>query len=160
MTVRDGLPGSGGTDDTPGQPFHAAGIDRLPGGWIGYAERTTDVGSISSAKPMGLSVAVTVPAGRRLRISTRCSFNSTVANDDMRVYIREDGTTVNYGDITCGRTSGDHYTIGFDVVRTPGAGTVTYDIYATRSGGTGVGALRAGSDYPSFILVEDIGPAT
>lgn len=129
----------------------------LPRGTLGYAQTTVNQGSITSQVDItGLSVTVTVGAGRRIRISCKGEFQDTSATDSVVVTINEGATQLQ-------RAAQPVITAGFSttttpsVVLTPTAGSHTYKITCQRAAGTGTVQWNAQPTYPSYILVEDIG---
>jgi hypothetical protein len=144
-----------------GEVLTAANVNKIPGGWIGYAEVTANQGSITAQVDLtGLSVAVTVGSSRRLRITAQAHFASTVASDGVALFIQEGATTLNVLGLQLPTSAGVTQGITCAAVITPTAGAHTYKLQASRNTGTGTVNLAASATQPAFILVEDIGPAT
>lgn len=136
--------------------------DTLPRGVLDYAEITSAF-SISAATTetdiTGLSVAVTVGAGRRIRVSAFCvGFGNYSSPGWTRLDIREGGTTLQSAQVGAGF---DITTVTASVfaavVLAPIAGVHTYKVSAFVQGDTA--DFKASAGNPAFILVEDIGPA-
>jgi len=122
-----------------------------------YAQVTANQTPITALVDLtSLTVTVTVPAGRRLKITGYGILSSSVADDNASISIVEDGTTVQTASVTL-RPVGNGVVCIPLVVRTPAAGTHTYKLQAARGNGTGNITLNAGASQPAFILVEDIG---
>lgn len=128
-----------------------------PSSTLGYTEVTTSqtIGAVSTETDItGASVTVTVPAGRRLKISAQTLLNTNVANDEARMHIKEGAT---YLQTVIHSFSGALWeTFRSDVIVSPSAGTHTYFLRANRQSGTGSLATYAAAALPTFILVEDI----
>ena len=147
-------------DPTAGEVLTATNLERLAGGWIGYAEVTANQSGIGSTVTdlTGLSVAVTVGPSRRIRISARVLVTGTVADTVAALLIREGGTTLTQGRChIIGSTSANGLTS--EVVLTPSTGAHTYKLSAQWAAGSGTITIEAAAGYPAFVLVEDIGPA-
>lgn len=142
-----------------GEVLSAANVNRLPGGWIGYAEVTASQGGITTeADITGLSVAVTVGANRRIRVSYAGSVASSVANDTGSVNIKEGATYLSGKYLSI--PGNFNYGLTVSVILTPAAGTHTYKIVSARAAGsTGIHQHTASAAEPSFLLVEDLGPS-
>jgi len=134
----------------------AVGAGRV--GTLGYAQVTANQGGISTATDLtGLFVAVTVTAGRRIRISASGLTDRTVANGTNSLLIQEGATQLQeintqplYGN------AAQHYGA---VILTPTGGAHTYKLALFRVTGTGTISLQAAATFPAFILVEDVGTA-
>lgn len=127
-----------------------------PGSTLGYAEVTVGQAGITAAVDLtGLSTSVTVPAGRRLRISAFIQNTRTVVDGTSRLQIQEGATVLQTIDIQPNIGSESVEATG-SVVLTPSAGTHTYKLTLSRVTGTGTTALVATTTNPAYILVEDI----
>lgn len=141
-------------DNTTGLSVDSA----RPLGTLGYAQVVApQVGILAKTDVIGLSVTVTVGAGRRIQISGSLAMLSNVNDDVLRVYIMEGATDLQIRDITYRNLSNENYEMEPQVVLTPSAGAHTYKIAVQRFFGTGNVVMRAGPTFPAFILVEDIG---
>lgn len=126
---------------------------------IGYAESVTLSQSIAAAvtELTGLSVTVTVPAGRRLRITGHVYVQVTAgAPGSPHIAIHEGGTRLGIADQSISATTPNiNLSLDGSVVVSPTAGSHTYHL---RGGAdTGDTALyQGGASFPAYILVEDI----
>lgn len=155
MATRTAWPGT----EVDGDVVTAALIDRLPGGWIGYAEVTANQGSVTAEVDLtSLTLSVTVNTNRRIRITGKVQITSTVAGDGSKLRIKESTTTLNAADNATISGGGGVFIQAVAVI-TPTAGAHTFKLSLTRSG-TGTVTMNASATEPAFILVEDIGPAS
>lgn len=159
MPVRTAYVGT----EAVGDVLTKANFDKLPGGWIGYAEVTANQATITvEADLTGLTVTVTVNTNRRIRINSFIHLASTVVGDEVALYIKEGATYLAYASATIG-TANRNFPLGRDVVLTPTAGSHTYLLRAARTTGTGtvtMVAAAANNGSPAYISVEDLGPAS
>lgn len=155
MPVRTAYVGT----EAVGDVLTKANFDKLPGGWIGYAESTsTQAGVGAEVDVTGCSVTVTVNSTRRIRITGRVGCGSVSAADTgVFVLIKDGSTEVGRGAITISNTAREHTCLA-ECVLTPAGGSKTYKLTLQAIGGT-VATVSLGS-APNFILVEDIGPAS
>lgn len=123
-----------------------------PSAQIGYAEDTSTIGSITTTDVDLVSVTVTVPIGRRIRVSGAAVLASGTATDNIRLMIKEGAAVLALNDLV---TNGAGYRFFNDIILTPTAGTHTYKIAAVRASGSGTITSYGGSG-PTHILVEDI----
>lgn len=137
-----------GNDDHPAYPK----------GQMAYAEVTEIQTFTASGDIAGLSVTVNVPVGRRIRIT---GGGTTKSGVDARsiIGIYEDGAEV--GRAADHQTYASNQTQEFEgsCVRTPTTGQHTYKLRYDVISGAGH-SITAYPVNPTFILVEDIGPAT
>lgn len=155
MAVRTAYVGT----QSPGQILTSANFTKLPGGWIGYAQVTSDQGSLTTATDLtSLTVTVTAGTSRRLKITGHASFyDSSTTGAQFR--IDEDSTQIQRRDFPCPSASAG---IGATViaVAAPSAGSHVYNLKAGRGvGSAGTVTMVATATVPAFILVEDIGPS-
>jgi hypothetical protein len=123
----------------------------------GYAENSADQTGITTQVDLtSLTSTVTVLAGRRIRIYSEMSMQSSVANDLFEAHIFADGVSVALREWRP-TTPNVAETAIISRVLTPSAGAHTYKI----RGGQGFGATGTwivnGTSKPAYILVEDIG---
>lgn len=136
--------------DITSTPTAASGA---PSSTLGYAEVLANQGSITAeAAIVGLSTIVTVPAGRRLRISSGILSQNTGTNQNI-LTIKEDGVSIRQAALIAGAATTSETIINV-VERTPTAGSHTYAAFMTATAGTAT--MVAGAANPAFILVEDI----
>lgn len=142
-----------------GELVSAAGLNSLPGGVLGYAQVTSNQGSITSEVDLtGLSVTVDVAATRRIRVSAHALWTSDTTNDGVGMEIKESTTRLQAlrGIIALG---GESVTLHGATVLTPSSGSHTYKLTGLRVSGSGTTQMTASATVPAFILVEDLGPA-
>lgn len=124
-----------------------------PGSTLGYAEATVDQGTLTTEVDLiGLTSTITVPAGRRLRISLKTEVRGTA--NDVYVYNIKEGATV-LQRMTGRLPSASSETVNAAVIVTPTAGTHTYKASASLATGTGI-INGASTTYPAYLLIEDI----
>jgi hypothetical protein len=142
-----------------GDVLTKANFDKLPGGWIGYAEVTANQTTITAAVDLtGLTVTVTVNTSRRIRVTGSAELVNNTAGAGLLLLILADGAQVMSAP-TGGMTANVAVRKVAQVVLTPTAGSHVYKLQAqTQVGGTGT--MNAAATYPAFILVEDLGPAS
>src|SRR4029077_6770938 len=125
-------------------------------GSVGYAQVTANQTGITAEVALtGLSVTVTLPAGRRIRITGNVLAQNTNA-DPANLYIKE-GATYLQAEVTYLNPVNTNLTMLASVVLTPGAGAHTYNLQMARSA-AGTVQMSAAATSPAYILVEDIGP--
>lgn len=129
-------------------------LGALPGG---YAQVTASQSGITTVTDLtGLTATVTVSAGRRIRITGSLAVGTTVANDIVRMSIKEGATVLQIRD-AIGVTTTGNVNLEASIVLTPSAGSHTYKLTLERLAGTGTESITAGTTFPNFILIEDIG---
>jgi hypothetical protein len=154
MTVRTAY------DAVAGTALTATNLDKYPGGWIGYAQATSNQGSITTAVDLtGLTVTVTVGTSRYLKITGYLSsWSSTNANAYAQLLVMESSTTLQ-------SATGSTVTIGSGTmlcavaVLTPSSGSHTYKLQLG-SVTAGTLTMSASATAPAYILVEDMGSTT
>lgn len=140
------------------------GVDWAPrdsGGQIGYAQNVTSQNTFTTVVTdiTGLSAAVTVGTGRRIRISAELQFTSTAANDELEPTIQEGATVLQTTNVRTSSAAGNLSTGYTSIVLTPTAGLHTYKMAARRVAGSGTVTNFGSATAPSYFLVEDIGAA-
>lgn len=144
-----------------GDVLTKANFDKLPGGWIGYAEITSPQASITTVVDVtGLTVTVTANATRRLRVTAEIRIFSSVANDVCGVLITDASNVIQGEGHLVTVTNAVASVIHASVVLTPAAGSYTFKVRAQRSSGTGTVTVYGSATNKSYILVEDLGPAS
>lgn len=134
-------------------------------GALGYAEVTANQSGITTLTDLtGLSVAVNVAAGRRIRITGHAQISQSASGTETIatvLYVREGSTTLGRAasdiDDFSGSRSQTHE--GSIVLESPSEGVHTYKLSLETTIGAGSSGINAANDNPAFILVEDIGPA-
>lgn len=138
-----------------------SGIDVFPrvagaASTLAYAQVTADqaLTAGTEADITGLSVTVTVPAGRRLKVTGTIYLQSSNADVVAILALHKNGAQAQSSQYI-NRTANVAEKASVDFVDTPTAGTHTYKLRGYL--GTGATAqTTAGAAYPGFILVEDI----
>lgn len=128
-------------------------------GTKGYAQVTANQSGITTMTDLtGLSVTWTAVAGRRYKVTVKVLVYSSVANDDANVWIRN-GSSTNLQAFGVRAVSTSHgiAVVGCHVLSGLSAGSYTVKASLERTAGTGSLSIAAGSTFPAFILVEDIG---
>lgn len=124
---------------------------------LGYAQVTATQGTFTAETDLtGVSVTVTVPDGRRLRITGMAMLQSSVSGDVGGLVIQEDGVQVAKGAAALTPVNWAVSVGGAFAVRTPSAGTHTYKLRSRRDTGTGNITMYSDATNPAYILVEDI----
>ena len=133
----------------------------MPAGVLGYAQVTADQATITAIVDLtGLSVTVATGAGRRIRVSGYCLFQSDTASDHTSLTIAEGATALDNSYQLLSPTATRPSAAMAEVILTPTAGVHTYKLRGARIGGAGIVTMKAdgGTTYgPAFIKVEDIG---
>jgi hypothetical protein len=159
MTVRTAYAGTALSGDV----YTAANHARMPGGWIGYAEVTAPQLSVGTTEVdlTGLTVTVTVGASRRVRVTGHGLLGANGGAVIPVGRIKEGTTELGRWAHHSLAGSGIYDMAEGAVVLTPTAGAHTYKM-TLQDAGTGPGTITLQSSVlgPSFILVEDLGPAT
>jgi hypothetical protein len=120
---------------------------------IGYSEVLVDQTLGTSFNP----VTVTVPAGRRIKISAKVFAWSTVANDTIALDIKEGATTLQISQVVIPITGANGNTSLYaEVIISPSAGAHTYTMLVRRGAGSGTVTVSSGATIPAFLLVEDV----
>lgn len=130
----------------------------VPVGSLGQAFLTASQGSITTEVDLtGLSVNVSVAAGRTIKITGFVpAVSSTVSTDLARLCIREGATLMQLQNSGMGATFGDGLQVEW--VGSPSAGSHTYKLTMQRLSGTGTLTTAGDPTFPAFIMVEDITP--
>lgn len=130
----------------------------LPQGFLGYASLT---GQDNVAGPgediVNMSVAVTVAASRRIRITAHYVWSNDTAASNNIGQFKEGATVLGKVGQTTSAGAGYVYTHSSSVIVRPSAGVHTYKIAHTLTAGAVV--VYGAPEDEAFILVEDIGPA-
>jgi len=127
---------------------------------LGYAEVTSTQGSITSTEVdlTGLTVTVTAPGGKDLRVTGFTWPSSTANGETVRTFVKEGTTYLGFFTGSVPTTP-----VGFNQffsvrVPAPTAGSHTYKLSMQRINGSGTISSNAGSasssSAPAFIMVE------
>jgi hypothetical protein len=156
---------AGAADPHPGYTTTAelaTAVALLPWGWLAYAETVTaETGLVGTVDLTDLAVTWTAVAGRLYKITGKLQMSVTDATPPGRLLagIRESTTElqrileIQEETVVTMRWIGQASWIG-----TPSPGSHTHKLYAQLVVGTSM-ATESSATLPSFILVEDIGPA-
>jgi hypothetical protein len=150
VTVRTAYVGSEAAGDT----LTAANFNKLPGGLVGYAVRTTDQTGISTeADITSLSIPYTFVAGRLYRLSLWCRTQQVTTNGNQEIYIT-DGASTHLA--VAGRTvaAGTSDSLRAECLYT-GSGSVTIKARAAAAAGTVT--ILGGVTYQPLLTIEDLG---
>ncbi len=128
-----------------------------PGSTLGYAPQTSNLTGFSADTDVpGATTTITVPAGRRLKITGRVAIVSpSVANAEYVVWIKEDGINKQHT-VQRNINIGDAMNLHVEFVTMPSAGVHTYKLAVQRTAGTGTANTSIAGDRQGYILVEDI----
>lgn len=153
QTATVGMPAQLIIEDISPTPTPSTGA---PGSTLSYAEVTTFQAGLSAETDLvGLTTTVTVPAGRRLKITAHGQINNDATLGVVIGRIKE-GTT-ELGRWVSEEMNASKTTLGDgSVIVSPSAGTHTYKLSLTKASGSGTIDLAANATIPAFILVEDI----
>lgn len=132
-----------------------------PKGSIGYAEVTAEQTSISTETDLtGLSATVTVGATRLVRITAEVGIRYGIGETTaVSVWIKEGATYLSRSRTYKTFIDNERYRAIVSVVIEPSSGSHTYKLAADNGGGSNDFRVEAATNQPSFLLVEDIGPA-
>lgn len=132
----------------------------------GYAQITATVGAATTTittTPVdiaGLACTVSVPAGRRLKLTFDGSMSSSVASDTRGQYGFREGTTLlDYRQTFVFSNANHAHNVHMETILTPTAGSHTYKVSIGRLLGTGTVAVVAAANLLAWLAVEDVGPA-
>ena len=128
--------------------------------FLGVAVVTATQDNITAEADLtGLSVTVTVPAGRRLRL--RAYAVASCASPDKRCFVRikEGATILTTAVENCGYTNVASATLEPSAIITPTEGAHTYKVTMQNATSADAMKLNASSDSPAYLVVEDLGSA-
>ena len=123
---------------------------------LDYAEVTADQTGITTEVALtGLTVTVTTPTllGRRVKITGKVLFQSTVAADQSGLIIHEDGAAIDQSNIPNPTANLNSFCF-VTAFQSPSASSHTYLLRGRRSSGSGNITMVATSTVPAFISVE------
>ena len=144
------------TDFSPGAVFTAGQADRFPRGVMGFVELTTNTNSFTSITTVA-SATFTAEANRYYKITFQERFLIGVGGATQVTMTIANGTTVIQESMVTTNTSFGNEGTAM-VVKTFTAGSITINARLSSTGATNSTAGR-GATNPSFLLIEDIGPA-
>lgn len=105
----------------------------------------------------GLSVTFTAETGRTYRISAEMNAQSTIAGDQVGIFITDSSNNVVQARYTGSVAASLQVGVSLTAFVSPGAGSVTYKIRGQRISGTGNGTVQASGTAPAYIWVDDLG---
>lgn len=146
--------------------YDATDHARMPKGWLGYEDATSNTGSVNAETDLtGLSVTVTVAESRLIRITGYVPrISSDTIGDIANLRIKEGATQLQEARVDVGQKNGGANGGTFCNVQVtvdgPSAGSHTYKLTGSLAAGTGDLSYRATATAPAYILVEDLGPAS
>lgn len=146
-------------DFVAGEIVTANKMNQIPKGVLGYAFRMSGIDGLSGG-PVDLpdlSVQVSVPAGRVLRVvGFVWAWAGPTAGEQADFLVREGNTQISKKRVvaaTTNRAEGG----SVEALIFPSAGPHTYKLSFQQITGTSDWRIEASSQGPAFILVEDIG---
>ena len=140
-----------------GDVLTAAQQNGLSQGQLGYAQVTANQTAIVATVDLtGLSVAVTVVTGRRIKITAHVDFVNDTINGAAALFLLQDGTQIQRFYTSPSPAANQPMGAHLSHVLSPSAGSHTYKLQGARSN-TGTVIMEAAATYPAFILVEDAG---
>lgn len=158
MTARTSYPGNA----VVGEVLTATNVNKAAAGWLGYTAVTSQQTGISSEADLtGVTETITAPSNRRLKVSFHGLMQSDTANNMSRIRIKRDGTTIAESSQVHGTAGGPgQLTHDFSAIDTPSSGSRVYKATAQRQTGSGTVISAATSVDGTYILIEDMGPAS
>lgn len=135
-----------------------APANTAPSSTLAYAEVSTNQTSITTITDLtGLTATVTVPAGRRIKITGHTGgWANSAANAQISLEIWEGAVQLQAVDALLG-VAGNGMAWGpVTWIGSPSAGTHTYKLRASQTIGSGGVTMNATTVKPAFILIEDI----
>ena len=148
------------TDDVGGSPMTQNDADtRYAFGIVGYAQVVANQTPITTIIDLtGLSVTFTAAAGRSYKVTGSTFPASSVVDGMVRMYITNSANAILQIADMSPRTAGTAFVIQRSVILSTLSGSTTLKLRMERGGGaTGVITNYADPQWPSFILVEDMG---
>ena len=149
--------------DRSGLYLRAGGVWRgLPGGTLGYVAMTADQTGITTEVDMsGLTLPLTLPAGRRLKLSLYASVAGLSSGAFViTIRIKEGATMLQTAHVTTPNNT--QTALHATAIITPTAGAHTYKGTIQRTVGSSTVEIQTqsgGVDPVAFLLAEDIGAA-
>lgn len=133
---------------------------RVPGERIATTIETADSSGVTTIETVVMSVSASVVAGRTYRVRFAGEFGTTVAGDELNVYIKEDstsGTQLQHNLVYLRTTSsnGNPHVMEAEFTAVS-SGTKTFVLSIVRASGTGTARLEAFSTRPSYLYVDYI----
>lgn len=156
MATRTAYAGTASSNDI----LTAANVNKLPGGWVGYVEKTSDQGSITSeADVTSLTLTLTLVSGRRYEVSAYLDVSIDTGARTANVAIYDGASRIQRArEVIAVAGDSTHMT---PVTTLDGDGSShTVKVTAQVQGGSGTMTVNAASDRPSHLLIKDVGPTS
>jgi hypothetical protein len=135
----------------------AEAAEKLSIGEVVIATITANTGAFGAETPIpGLAFTVATLAGRRYRLAASVNPQSTVANDLIRLRLKDGAAGLTICDHVAVRVS-TLFRVEFQIVAAFTAGSHSFALSAERAGGTGTCIIAAAANNPSQIWLEDLG---
>lgn len=132
-------------------------VDALPLGEVAYAQITTSSAAFTALTVIsGLSVTFTAVAGRRYRFTFKFEQVMSVATDVFVFNLEDTVSTLSRFTFPTNTTSSTSHMVSY-VSNSSISGSKTWRVNGARAAGSGNCVVGAGSTYPAYVLVEDIG---
>ena len=146
-------------DFVAGEIVTANKMNQIPKGVLGYARRTSNITGLSGG-PVDLpdlSVQVTVPAGRVLRVVGYVhAWSGPTEGEEANFSVREGNNLLHNKRLVAGFTNRAEGGAVLALIL-PSAGTHTYKLSFQQITGSSNWTALASSQVPAYILVEDLG---
>lgn len=140
-----------------GDVYTAANHARMPGGWIGYVETSSNQNGFSTeVDATSLTLTLTPNSSRRLRVSGQIYVNVGTATSTVILRLKEDGVTIQQSAVQPNDTA-DFISMPIAAVSTPSTASHTWKFTVQVEAGT---ADVENSTSKGWLLVEDIGPSS
>lgn len=142
---------------TAGATYTAANHARMPRGWVAYVAKTSNQTGISAdADITGLTTTLTLTSGRRYKVSVIAHVITTSAGGLFRVNI-DDGGRVQLGAGNASTTETCTVTPWLTIDGDNASHTIKAVLDITTAG---TYTVLGDGEFPSLLLVEDIGPSS
>lgn len=157
MTTRTAYPGT----ESVGDVLTKANFDKVPGGWIGVVQVTSNQGSITTLTDLtSLTLTVTYQTGRTYLWLAQVGWASTVASDYSQIQLTDGtGTQLQQTLFAAHPSAGNTTQIQLVFYEVAGSsGSVTRKLRGGRAGAaTGTDTMEASSTAPAQLICFDLG---
>lgn len=144
-------------DFVQGEVVTAAKMNEIPKGVLGYAEIATSQTDITSEVDVtGATVAVTVTAGRLIRVSAILQLQGTSSGGEARIRAYMDGGSERRLITIDLPSASETARVAGYAIYTPSAGNRTFKLTA-EAGAGGEFDIVAVAAVPTLLIVEDLG---
>lgn len=143
--------------------FDEGDANALPGGWLGFATTDTDQSGITTDEDLDdLIIAnLVIPPDRFIKITFSVPVASATGGDRVTVSLKEGTTKIGGDEGDCGVANVPYTMAGWVPLDGHAAGTFTFKLSAGLGGlATGPMTTKHNAGISSFLLIEDIGPAS